>query len=55
MLVKARVSLNVPVVAVIEHAPFFETAAVTLSISPSIEPQQYSSPELYTLHGSLLI
>ena len=55
MLVKARVSLDVPVVAVVEHAPVLETAMFTPLISPSFEPQQYSPPELYTLHGSLLI
>jgi hypothetical protein len=55
MLVKARVSLNVPVVAVAEQASVLETAKFTPSISLSFEPQQYSPPELYTLHGSLLI
>ena len=55
MLVKARVSLNVPVVAVIEHAPVYETARVTPSIPQAFEPQRNSPPELYTLHGSLLI
>ena len=55
MLVKARVSLNVPVVAVVEQASVLETAKFTPSISLSFEPQQYSPPELYTLHGSLLI
>jgi hypothetical protein len=55
MLVKARVSLNLPVAAVVEHAPVLETAIFTPSISLSFEPQQYSPPELYTLHSSLLI
>jgi hypothetical protein len=55
MLVKARVSLNVPVVAVIEHASALETASYTPLISLSFEPQHYSPPELYTLHSSLLI
>jgi hypothetical protein len=55
MLVKARVSLNLPVVAVAELAPALETAMFAPSISLSFEPQQYSPPELYTLHGSLLI
>jgi len=55
MLVKDRVSLNVPVVAVGEVAPVLETPIFTPPISPSFEPQRYSLPELYTLHGSLLI
>jgi hypothetical protein len=55
MLVKARVSLNVPIVAVVEHVQVLETVMVTPSISLSFEPQQYSPPELYTLHSSLLI
>ena len=52
---KARVSLDVPVVAVVEHAPVLEPAKFTPLISLSLEPQQYSPPELYTLHASLLI
>jgi hypothetical protein len=55
MLVKARVSLNIPLVVGVEHAPVLETATLTPSIWLSIEPQQYSPPELYTLHSSLLI
>ena len=55
MLVKARVSLNVPVAAIVEHAPALETAMFTPSISLSFGPKPYSPPELYTLHGSLLI
>ena len=55
MLVKARVSLKVPVVAIAERAPVLETAKFTPSIWLSIEPQRYFSPELYTLYSSLLI
>jgi hypothetical protein len=55
MLVKARLSLNVPIAAVLEHARALETATFKPSISLSFKPQQYSPPELYTLHGSLLI
>jgi hypothetical protein len=55
MLVKARVSLNVRVVAVVEHAPVLETAMFTPWISLSFQPRQYSLPELYTLYSSLLI
>jgi hypothetical protein len=55
VLVKARVSLDAPSVAVVEHAQVFETAQFTPPISPAFEPQQYFPPELYTLYGSLLI
>jgi hypothetical protein len=55
MLVKARVSLDVPTVAVVEHAPVLETATFAPLISSSFEPQRYSPPELYTLHCSFLI
>jgi hypothetical protein len=55
MLVKARVSLNVPVVAVVERAPVLETAMFTPPISPSFESRQYRPPDLYALHSSLLI
>jgi hypothetical protein len=55
ILVKARASLDVPMVAVVEHAPTLETATSTLLISPAFEPQVYSPPDLYTLHSSLLI
>jgi hypothetical protein len=55
MLVKARVSPNVPVVAVVARAPVLETVMFSPSIWLSIEPQQYSPPDLYTLHSSLLI
>jgi len=53
MLVRSRVTLDLP--AVVEHAPMLEVAMPTPPISLSLEPQQYSPPELYTLHGSLLI
>jgi hypothetical protein len=55
VLVKARVSLDVPSVAVGEHTLMLETAMLTPLLSPSLEPQRYSPPELYTLYGSLLI
>ena len=55
VLVKARVSLDVPSVAVVEHTLMLETAMLTPLLSPSLEPQRYSPPELYTLYGSLLI
>ncbi len=55
MLVKDRVSLDVPAIAVVQHIPVPETVTFTPLISTSLEPQQYSPPELYTLHSSLLI
>jgi hypothetical protein len=55
MLVKARASLDVTAVVVVERAPALEMATSTLLIPPAFEPQRYSSPDLYTLHSSLLI
>jgi hypothetical protein len=55
MLVKARVSLDVAVVAVVERVAVLETSIPAPLISSSFEPQKYSAPELYTLHSSLLI
>jgi hypothetical protein len=55
VLVKARVSLDVPAVAVVEHAQMLETAMFAPLLPPSLGPQRYSPPELYTLYGSLLI
>ena len=55
MLVKARVSLDVPAVAVVEHAPTLETAVAVPLDSPAFETQEYSPPDLYTLHSALLI
>ncbi len=55
MLVKVRVSLDMPAVAVLEHSPVHASAVLTPLFSSSIEPQLYSPPDLYTLHSSLLI
>jgi hypothetical protein len=55
MLVKARVSLDVPAVVALERAPVLEAAMSAPVISSSFEPRQYYPPELYTLHSSLLI
>jgi hypothetical protein len=55
MLVKARITLDVPTPVVFEPALVLETAVLTPLISSAFEPQQYSLPELYTLHNSLLI
>ena len=55
MLVTTRVSLRVPAVAVVERSPMLEIATFTPLTSSSFELQRYTPPELYTLHGSLLI
>jgi hypothetical protein len=55
MLVKVRASLDIPAVAIVEHTHVPESAMFTPLFSASFEPQQYSPPELYTLHSSLLI
>jgi len=55
MLVRARVSLDMPAVAAVERSPVLEAATFAPQISLSLEPRQYSPPELFTLHGSLLI
>lgn len=55
MLVKARASLDVPAVVVVERAPALETAMAAPLISLAFETLGYSPPDLYTLHNSLLI
>ena len=55
MLVKARVSLDASNVAAVEHVPVLETVTPTLLLPPALDSQEYSPPDLYTLHGSLLI
>jgi hypothetical protein len=55
VLPAARVSLPAPPVAVVEHAPMLEIARFIAVLTPTVEPQQHSPPELYTLHLSLLI
>jgi hypothetical protein len=55
MLVKARASLEVPAVVVVERPPALETAMAAPLISLAFETQGYSPPDLYTLHNSLLI
>jgi hypothetical protein len=55
MLVQARVSLVVPIIADVPHALELETAKFTPPISLSFKLPDYSPPELYTLNRSLLI
>ncbi len=55
VLPAARASLHAPPVAVVGHAPMLEVANFIPVLTPPVEPQQHSPPELYTLHVSLLI
>ena len=55
MLMEARVSLDVPIIADVELTPRLETAIFTPLIPLSFEPQEHSPPDVYTLNASLLI
>jgi hypothetical protein len=55
VLVKARASFDLPAVAIVEHAPVAESVLFAPKLLASLDMKQYSPPELYTLHGSLLI
>ncbi len=55
LLVKVRVSLDRPAVAMVDRAPVPESVMFKPLFSDPFEPQQYSPPDLYTLHSSLLI
>lgn len=55
LLVKARVSLDTPAVAIVDRTSVPESVMFKPLFPARFEPQQYSPPELYTLHGSLLI
>jgi len=55
VLPTARASLPAPPVAVIGRAPMLEIASFIPVLTPLVEPQQHSPPELYTLYLSLLI
>jgi hypothetical protein len=55
VLVKARVSYEFPAVAIVEHAPVAESVMFAPKLLATFDSKQYSPPELYTLHGSLLI
>ena len=55
VLPTARVLLNPPLLAVIEHQPALEIARFVPVIPQPAEAQQHSPPELYTLYASLLI
>jgi len=55
VLPTARVSLTIPLLAVIERQPALEIARSVPLIPQPAEAQQHSPPELYTLYVSLLI
>ncbi len=55
VLPTARVSLTIPLLAVIEQQPALEIARSVPVIPRPAEAQQHSPPELYTLYVSLLI
>jgi hypothetical protein len=55
LLVKVRVSLDMPAVAIVDRAPVSESVNFTPLFSAPFEPQQFSPPELYTLYSSFLI
>ena len=55
VLPTTRVSLTIPLLAVIEHQPALEIARSVPVIPQPAEAQQHSPPELYTLYVSLLI
>ena len=50
-----RVSLNIPAVVAVEYAPALEILPSTPVPAGTVEAQQHSPPDLYTLHASLLI
>ena len=55
LLVKVHASLDMPAVAIVDRAPVPESVMFKPLFSAPFEPQQYSPPDLYTLHGSFLI
>jgi hypothetical protein len=55
VLPSAPVSLHPPAVVAIEYAPKLEIAGYAPVPPVTVEAQQHSPPDLYTLHASLLI
>ena len=55
ILPTSHVSLHPPIAATIEYPQMLALVSQTWAPPPSIETQQHSPPELYTLHASLLI
>jgi hypothetical protein len=54
-IVKARIPVTAPPVDVMWHAPLTEFVQRTATPPAKVEVQEYSPPELYTLHAALLI
>lgn len=55
LLAKVRVPLDMPVFAIVDREPVPESVRFKPLFSAPFEPQQYSPPDLCTLHGSFLI
>jgi hypothetical protein len=55
ILLAARASLHVPVLVTFTYTRMPDTSRAALIPLLTIVPPQYSPPELYTLHASLLI
>ena len=55
VIVKARVSVTAPPVDVVWYASMTEFVRRTATPPAKVEVQEYSPPELYTLHAALLI
>jgi hypothetical protein len=55
MLPARHVSLHAPIVATVEYARTLEIIRSTPTPPAIVGAQQYSPPELYTLHASFLI
>ena len=55
VLPSARVSLHEPAIAFVEHTSLVERVRSAQNVPLTLEVQEYSPPELYALHASLLI
>lgn len=55
VLPSAKVALHVPTLAIVEFTGTLEIARALPVTHVTVEAQQHSPPELYTLHASLLI
>jgi hypothetical protein len=55
VIVKARVSVTAPAIVVAWYPSMTEFARPTATPPAKDEVQEYSPPELYTLHAALLI
>jgi hypothetical protein len=55
VIVKARVSVNAPPVVATRYTSMIEFVRRASAPPATLEEQEYSPPELYTLHAALLI